>query len=190
VRQEDLQKWNQEGADFGRGGLPQTCGWWDSFGHRDLPRATSGTAQTSGQMEPPKPVNSMSVVDRVRKMEGITGYEAHAYANSIEFKEGNHTGCYVMHCMLCGGSPCCCTFNFYFGRCLCMPVCVLGVIPFPCICTCEREGNLYVTRDKHGSRTGTCMVIDEERGTIGHFAAKCCSQEPEETPCCYLYRQC
>jgi hypothetical protein len=66
--------------------------------------------------------------------------------------------------------------------------CFFG-IPYPCcVCSGEREGNVYVSRAKSGGRTGMLMLIDEENGTLGKYGMKSSSDEPRDAPCCYCYR--
>ena len=64
--------------------------------------------------------------------------------------------------------------------------CILG-IPLAICCvfwgSCERDGNGWVTRDKHGVKTGEILVLDEQ-GTHAYYSLKCCSNHFNETPCC------
>mmetsp|Transcript_20175 Transcript_20175/g.41189 ORF Transcript_20175/g.41189 Transcript_20175/m.41189 type:complete len:149 (-) Transcript_20175:62-508(-) len=135
------------------------------------------------------------MVEIVRSGKGITGRDAETYANTITFKKENHTGCYCAYCF-CGGCLCpcgisrnhyCCTDPLWNEKCLCFSGCFFG-IPYPCcLCWGEREGNVYVNREK-GTRSGLLMVIDEERGTLGQYVMKSKEDTPCDTPCCYYYR--
>ena len=75
--------------------------------------------------------------------------------------------------------------------CLCFPCCCFPCFMTPCnLCGCaverERDGShTWVTRDKHGRRTGAIMIVDHEKGTIAHYGTKCCSTELDDTPACY-----
>lgn len=67
---------------------------------------------------------------------------------------------------------------------------VCGIpLPWSCfICTCEREGNGWVMRDKHGAKTGEVLLVDEERGTVACYRTVCCSKEMIEEPDSYFTR--
>ena len=123
-----------------------------------------------------------AVVDKVRSGKTIPVDEACAYANSIEFKESNHTGCYTYQCMLsgCRGCVCCCGYHFYIGPCdcLCMPTCIWGLIPCCCF-ECVRKGNVYFSTREGG---GHLMVIDAERGTLAYY------NDDDREACCHCVR--
>lgn len=56
-------------------------------------------------------------------------------------------------------------------------------------CSCERSiDSTWVSRDKHGIKTGEIVVVDHERGTVAMYGSKCCSQELRERPDCYCYK--
>lgn len=135
-------------------------------------------------------VDMEHVVETVRKGGTIPSRMALAYADTIPFSRSNHTGCYVVKCGSSSGIPCACTYNYYCGACLCLPQLVFGIIPWPFICSGEREGNVYVMRGRRFERMGAVMVIDEERGTLANYRTKCCSTELHEKPCCHCVRAC
>ena len=50
----------------------------------------------------------------------------------------------------------------------------------------ERDNNLIVTRDDKGKKSGTIMVIDEERGTLADYGEGNCGCQAK--PCCVCDR--
>jgi hypothetical protein len=99
-------------------------------------------------------------------------------------------GCYAYsHCF---GSSVLHTYHADCGPdCVCVCPCVCGVpTALCCVCLgqCERDGNGWVTRDKHGIRTGEMLVIDLEAGTHASYALQCCSHEFKQEPCCIATR--
>ena len=76
-------------------------------------------------------------------------------------------------------------------RCLCFPCCTCGIaLPlYSCLCcSCERDGNTWVTRDKHGNRTGQIILLDHERGTLAFYGVKCCTTQLQTEPQCYCVK--
>ena len=67
--------------------------------------------------------------------------------------------------------------------CIVCPVPILN--PFPCICSCEREQNQWIVRDKNGVKTGAWVIVDAERKTIASYGVKCCTNELSDQPQCY-----
>ncbi len=115
---------------------------------------------------PPDPLH-LQVPEKVRAGEKVKYLHAVTYANSIKWDANNHTGCYVVNCF-CGQTlvPVGCTLNFMFGKgCFCH-LCIFP-IPVP-ICWTGPDGAQW--RDDSG---GAMMIVDEEKGTIASFAAKC-----------------
>lgn len=126
-----------------------------------------------------------TVEETVRSGRTVPAATAVAYANARDFKPSNHTGCYLNKCTRCGNCPIACHWNSYCGGCFCFPLCLFGLIPFPCLCTCEREENIFITRDKHNNKTGAIILVDEPKRTLACYSTKCCSTELQESPCCH-----
>jgi hypothetical protein len=64
--------------------------------------------------------------------------------------------------------------------------CISGIPLATCFVfwgSCERDGNGWVTRDKHGNKTGEILVLDNF-GTHAYYSLQCCSNRFNETPCC------
>jgi len=94
-------------------------------------------------------------------------------------------GCYMMHGCCFSVCPTC-LYQVPCGNdCACIFPCFLGIPVLPiCICICERDGNAWVNRDKHGLKTGETILVDKETGTFACYSVKCCSTEfNEESPC-------
>jgi hypothetical protein len=90
----------------------------------------------------------------------------------------------------------CAYFMTLWNCCLFYPCAFMGIcLPFySCLCcSCERgaeagEGfGAWVTRDKHGLKTGEIILIDHERGTLVAYSTQCCSRELRDEPQCYCY---
>ena len=73
------------------------------------------------------------------------------------------------------------------AECLWFPfLCLCGIpIPLPIVCSCERMDNQWITRGKHGEKTGAWVIIDAENKHLASYGVKCCSQQLEEHPQCY-----
>ena len=74
------------------------------------------------------------------------------------------------------------------GECLMFPLtcCIFPpfINPLVCVCSGERQGNQWITRGKHGEKTGAWVIVDAERKTLQSFGVKCCSTQLEEKPQC------
>lgn len=106
------------------------------------------------------------------------------YTNSLEFNKNNYQGCYYIRCgKTVNSCPCGYSYNYYFGECLCSQICFLFCIPLPpCCCTCERQNNIYITRDRRGIKNGVIVLVDEEKGTLAHYSV-CCNKIATEPYC-------
>ena len=144
-------------------------------------------------MVKPVPATPASdVPSRVRKGRQVSGVDALGYANSLVHKPANHSGCYIVRCMPCG-LPVAYNCNCACGDTICMPQLGCFLLPWPCICVCERDGNAYILRGKGGERAGYIMVVDEDRGTIACYQRRRCFEcegPIGKSPCCYCYRVC
>ena len=45
--------------------------------------------------------------------------------------------------------------------------------------------NQWITRGKHGEKTGAWVIVDEEKKTLATYGVKCCSQQLKDYPDCY-----
>ena len=129
-------------------------------------------------------------------MKPLHSNDAMAYSRSLTPQQAsieNVSGCHKCVPVTCVGFPgCVYTYNGAFNEdCLWFPCCFLGFIPTPwsiCCCTCEREQNAWITRDKHRRKTGYIVIVDHERGTLAHYGVKCCSEQLEDHPQCYCVK--
>jgi hypothetical protein len=115
---------------------------------------------------------------------------AEAYCASLPSEKAaarNYTGCKYLRKPKTGSifgcvyavNPCGDCLWFPFVWCLCLP------IPFPFVCSCERMQNQWITRGKHGEKTGAWVIVDEERKTLASYSVVCCSQQLKAEPDCY-----
>ena len=119
-----------------------------------------------------------------------------AYAASMTPEQAaasNHEGCKKCVPVTCCGFPGMVGTYWFACRdnCLWFPCCFMGIaLPvYSCVCcSCERQSNSWITRDKHGNMTGAFMLLDHENGTIGWYGVKCCSTQLEEKPQCYCVK--
>uniref|UniRef100_A0A7S0S737 Uncharacterized protein n=1 Tax=Mantoniella antarctica TaxID=81844 RepID=A0A7S0S737_9CHLO len=118
-----------------------------------------------------------------------------AYADSFGpggITARNVSGCYTYAgcgglCVVCPtcvyqfplSDDCVCGFSFLCGVPLLFPFCL-----------CERKRNNWVTRDKHGIKTGEVVVVDREMGTHLCYGVQCCSSTMDEFPFCVARRCC
>ena len=129
-------------------------------------------------------------------MKPLHSNDAMAYSRSLTPQQAsieNVSGCHKCVPVTCVGFPgCVYTYNGACSEdCLWFPCCFLGCIPTPwsiCCCTCEREQNAWITRDKHRRKTGYIVIVDHERGTLAHYGVKCCSEQLEDHPQCYCVK--
>ena len=129
--------------------------------------------------------------------ETVPWHLARAHSDANE-KPRSHDvrGCYKLESEV---TPCCALCPFYVCNepCACCGTpaedgfistgCIWGIpLAFCCVFwgSCERDGNGWITRDKHGVRTGEILVLDRETGTHAYYTLKCCSTQFQETPCC------
>lgn len=149
---------------------------------------------------PVAPVPLIDVPATVRKGDAVYSRDAEAYCASIprhEARASNYSGCRKVTCVKGGDcsscSSCCLCFAYSCAcsdDCICFPffcgICPIPFInPFPCICSCERVSNQWVTRGKHGEKTGAWVIVDAERKTIASYGVKCCTNELSDQPQCY-----
>ena len=69
--------------------------------------------------------------------------------------------------------------------CLCFPAGIIcWCVPYflPVICSGERQANQWITRGKHGEKTGAWVIVDEEHKTLAAYGTKFCSSELCEDP--------
>ena len=129
----------------------------------------------------------------------VTASDALAYSRTLTVAQASAQNPSLQGCHRCRPVSCCgfagCvrTVNCACGPdCLWFPCCFLGcccpIWSLIC-CVCEREkdgSNAWITRDKHGNKTGAVIVVDHERGTLAHYGVKgCCNPELDPTPQCY-----
>ena len=75
------------------------------------------------------------------------------------------------------------------AECLMFPfVCLFGIPCPPIVCSCERMDNQWITRGKHGEKTGAWVIIDAENKHLAAYGVKCCSQQLEDNPQCYCQK--
>ena len=102
-------------------------------------------------------------------------------------------GCYAFKGMCSFGGMLCLYNHPCSDDCVCLCPCLCGIptaLCFICLCNCERDGNAWVNRDKHGIKTGETLLVDKERGTMGCYSVKCCSSEFDDKPFCIGEKAC
>ena len=141
----------------------------------------------------------VDVPARVALGEIVLSRDAEAYCASLPRQRANdYGGCRRIKCPAggaCGWCSCCVAYSYAIGNddCLCFPLtCVLFPLPFfnpmPFVCSCERQGNQWITRGEHHDKTGAWVIVDAEKKTIAAYGVKCCSEELEDKPACYCVK--
>jgi len=121
----------------------------------------------------------------------IKNWDAEAYCRSLpdeQTRAANYAGCRVIRAADGSGTPCGAAYGCNpCGECLWFPfLCLCGIpIPLPIVCSSERMDNQWITRGKHGEKTGAWVIIDAENKHLASYGVKCCSQQLEEHPQCY-----
>ena len=89
----------------------------------------------------------------------------------------------------CPGGLCGAWFVPCGESCLWTPIC--PICCFPCCCYCERapDTGAFVQRGRYGEYQGEYLLLDHERGTIGCYAAVCCTNRLNAEPDCYCVRR-
>ena len=159
--------------------------------------AAPGVVTTQPMAAGPTPAEVQAKVhDIVRKGGTLHSSDAMAYSKSLTPEQAdikNAEGCHYCVPVTCMGCPgCVCTYNVACNdTCLWFPCCLLGLC-FPVYswvcCSCERSENAWITRDKHGRKTGAIILVDYEKGTLAHYGVECCKQDLEASPQCYCKR--
>ena len=182
-------------VDFGRGTAKDlTTGAIHAIRH-----SVDGVPVADAPPQEPTPELQRRVHELVRGMRPLHGDDALAYSQSLTPQQTstrnnrNLSGWHKCVPVTCVGFPgCVYTYNGACSDdCLWFPCCFLGFIPTPwsiCCCTCEREQNAWITRDKHRRKTGYIVIVDHERGTLAHYGVKCCSEQLEDHPQCYCVK--
>eukprot|EP00937_MAST-01D_sp_MAST-1D-sp2_P003249 g3249.t1 len=128
------------------------------------------------------------------RLQIVTSADAEAYMRSLTPDQKATDKFLGYHS--CKPKSACCK-----GFCPCASMCgaqnvkcndnCVWMIPCPffcffCCCSCEREANYgsWVTRDKHGAKTGEIMLIDHERGTMAFYSVACCTSKSGSGGCC------
>ena len=147
----------------------------------------------------PMPPPSVDVPATVALGEIVLDRDAEAYSASLPRQRAtDYGGCRRIKCPAggaCGWCSCCVAYSYAIGNddCLCFPLtCVLFPLPFfnpmPFVCSCERQGNQWITRGEHHDKTGAWVIVDAEKKTIAAYGVKCCSEELEDKPACYCVK--
>jgi len=140
---------------------------------------------------------SIDVPAAIRSKQMVLAREAEAYCATLTPEQAHaskYTGCRVVTCRegcCCPGVPCGVTYACNpCDQCLCFPLTCVW-LPFPminplfCLCSGERFYNQWITRGKHGEKTGAWVIVDEENKTIAAYGVKCCSTQLQDKPQCY-----
>jgi len=159
-----------------------------------FPRGRGGMWQSA---PPAQGGASIDVPAAVRNKQLVLSNDAEAYCATLTPEQAHaskYAGCRVLTCRegcLCPGVPCGVTYGCNpCGEFLCFPLtCVFLPIPMinPIFCCCsgERFYNQWITRGKHGEKTGAWVIVDEENKTLANYGVKCCSTQLNNKPMCY-----
>ena len=142
---------------------------------------------------------SVDVPATVALGEIVLSRDAEAYCASLPRQRANdYGGCRRIKCPAggaCGWCSCCVAYSYAIGNkdCLFFPLnCVLFPLPFfhpiSCICTGERQGNQWISRND--DVTHAFVIVDAEKKTIALYSKRSYegsyeALEGTEKPSCY-----
>ena len=155
-----------------------------------LPQAT---------VQPVAATPSVDVPTTVALGEIVLYRDAEAYSASLpRQRAADYGGCRRIKCPAggaCGWCSCCVAYSYAIGNkdCLFFPLnCVLFPLPFfhpiSCICTGERQGNQWISRND--DVTHAFVIVDAEKKTIALYSKRSYegsyeALEGTEKPSCY-----